>query len=60
MFRLGFMADFIPKSVVAGFINGMALIIILAQVGKITGIELKTEAFFPDLGMISRVHEDHY
>jgi SulP family sulfate permease len=59
--RVGFAADFIPKSVVAGFINGMALIIILAQVGKITGIELKTEAFFPRIyELISRIHEAHH
>jgi SulP family sulfate permease len=56
--RVGFVSDFIPKSVVAGFINGVALIIILAQVGKLTGIELKTDAFFPRLWeFISRVQE---
>ena len=58
VFRVGFVSDFIPKSVVAGFINGMALIIILAQVGKLTGIELKNEAFFPRLWeLISRAQE---
>ena len=31
--RVGFVSDFIPKSVVIGFINGIALIIILAQAG---------------------------
>jgi sulfate permease, SulP family len=59
--RVGFVADFIPKSVVAGFINGMALTIILAQVGKLTGIELKTAAFFPRIWeLISRIHEAHH
>jgi SulP family sulfate permease len=58
VFRVGFVSDFIPKSVVAGFLNGMALIIILAQVGKLTGIELKNEAFFPRLWeLISRAQE---
>ena len=47
LFRLGFIADFIPKSVVLGFINGMALIVIVAQVGKITGVELTQHDFFP-------------
>ncbi len=45
--RIGFIADFIPKSVVIGFLNGMALIIILAQVGNICGIELIQSDFFP-------------
>ncbi len=47
IFRLGFIADFIPKSVVLGFINGVALIIIMAEVGKICGIELTQTEFFP-------------
>ena len=40
-------SDFIPKSVVNGFINGIALIIILAQAGRFSGIELRNEASFP-------------
>jgi SulP family sulfate permease len=44
---LGFIADFIPKSVVQGFINGMALIIIMAQLGKMVGLELTQTEFFP-------------
>jgi len=47
IFRLGFIADFIPKSVVLGFINGVALIIIMAQIGRISGIELSQHDFFP-------------
>ena len=47
IFRLGFLADFIPKTVVLGFINGVALIVIMAQLGKITGIELTQHDFFP-------------
>ena len=54
--RIGFIADFIPKSVVLGFLNGMALIIILALSGKICGIELTAERFFsPVVGIF---HED--
>ena len=45
--RVGFIADFIPKSVITGFLNGMALIIIVSQLGKITGINLTQEDFFP-------------
>ena len=47
--RLGFVSDFIPRSVVNGFINGIALIIILAQAGRFSGIELKTRPFSPNI-----------
>ena len=58
--RLGFVADFIPKSVVSGFINGVALVIILAQAGRFLGIELKNEAFIPRVvELASRAHEAH-
>ena len=58
--RLGFVSDFIPKSVVNGFINGIALIIILAQAGRFSGIELKNEAFFPRIWeLVARAHEAH-
>ena len=60
MGRLGFVSDFIPKSVVSGFINGVALVIILAQAGRFTGIELKNEAFIPRLWeLVARAHEAH-
>ena len=58
--RLGFVSDFIPRSVVTGFINGIALIIIMAQAGRFSGIELKSENFFPRIfELISRHHEVH-
>ena len=58
--RLGFVADFIPKSVVNGFINGVALVIILAQAGRFLGIELKNEAFIPRIvELASRAREAH-
>ncbi len=56
--RRGYLADFIPKSVVNGFINGIALIVILSQAGRLSGIELKGAAFFPRIWeLISRYHE---
>jgi sulfate permease, SulP family len=58
--RIGFIADFIPKSVVLGFLNGMAFIIILAMAGKITGVELAQHDFFPRLWeFITKLHEIH-
>ncbi len=60
VFRVGFISDFIPKSVVTGFINGLGLIIILSQAGKLTGIDLKSAAFFPRIWeLYLRFHEVH-
>jgi sulfate permease, SulP family len=60
IFRLGFLADFIPKTVVLGFINGVALIVIVAQIGKITGIELTQHDFFPRLWeFYTKIHQTH-
>ncbi len=49
MARIGFIADFFPETVIVGFINGVALIIIFSQVGSLLGIELKQADFFPRL-----------
>lgn len=58
--RVGFVSDFIPKSVVIGFLNGMALIIILSQAGRISGIELKQEDFFLRLWELgAKIHSYH-
>jgi MFS superfamily sulfate permease-like transporter len=35
--RAGFLAEFIPKTIITGF-NGMALIMIASQLGKMTGV----------------------
>ncbi len=58
--RVGFISDFIPKSVVIGFLNGMALIIIMAQAGKICGLELTQSDFFPRVWeFYSKIHGAH-
>jgi len=61
VFRVGFISDFIPKSVVLGFLNGMALIIIAAQLGKLTGIQLMNNDFFPRLWeFYTKIGAAHY
>jgi SulP family sulfate permease len=61
VFRIGFISDFIPKSVVLGFLNGMALIVILAQAGTIFGIKLVQTDFFPRLWeFYTQIHATHH
>ena len=45
--RLGFVADFFGKPVLLGYINGVALIVIASQLGKLFGITVEVDEFFP-------------
>jgi sulfate permease, SulP family len=47
VFRLGFVADFFGKPVLLGYINGVALIVIASQLGKLLGISVGASDFFP-------------
>ena len=44
--RLGFVADFFGKPVLLGYINGVALIVISSQLGKLFGISVGADDFF--------------
>ncbi|WP_432723343.1 SulP family inorganic anion transporter [Jeongeupia wiesaeckerbachi] len=39
-FRLGFLADFLSRPILAGLLNGVAINIIIGQLGKISGLTL--------------------
>ena len=45
--RLGFVADFFGKPVLLGYINGIALTIIAGQLGKMFGLDIDSDDFFP-------------
>ena len=47
LLRLGFVADFFGKPVLLGYINGVALIVIASQLGKLLGINVGARDFFP-------------
>lgn len=58
--RLGFVADFPSQLVLLGFMTGTALIIIASQAGKLLGVRVANDDFFPrvwELG--SRLGESH-
>ncbi len=52
LLRLGFVADFFGKPVLLGYINGVALIVIASQLGKLLGIKVGARDFFAILGEI--------
>ncbi|CAM3247825.1 SulP family inorganic anion transporter [Nocardioides dubius] len=44
--RLGFLADFLSRPILIGFVGGLALEVLLSQVAKMLGIKLAEEGFF--------------
>ncbi|MDR2173772.1 MAG: SulP family inorganic anion transporter [Burkholderiales bacterium] len=40
-FRLGFLADLLSRSILMGLLNGVAIIIIVGQLGKVFGIDVE-------------------
>lgn len=49
VFRLGFLANFLSKPILVGFVGGLALEIMLSQVAKMLGIGLEDGEFFEKL-----------
>lgn len=41
-FRLGFLADFLSPPILAGFLNGVAISILVGQLGKVLGFEFSS------------------
>ena len=49
IFRLGFLADFLGKPVLVGFMNGIAISIVLGQIGKVFGFSIESGRIIPRL-----------
>lgn len=47
--RLGFIASFLSLPILTGFLNGIALLIIVGQMGKLLGVSVVAGNFFPTL-----------
>lgn len=47
--HLGFMADFLAKPVITGYMHGLAVIIFVGQLPKALGIEISASKIFPQL-----------
>ena len=52
--RLGFIADFLSKPLLVGYINGTALIVIVSQLGNLFGLSMENRDFFPRVGELVR------
>jgi hypothetical protein len=45
----GFVADFLAKPILVGFLNGVAIHIFLGQIGKVFGFSMKSHGIIPSL-----------
>lgn len=60
LLRLGFVADFLGKPVLVGFMNGMAVSIFLGQIGKVFGFPINARGIIPRLvEFSSRLGQTH-
>jgi high affinity sulfate transporter 1 len=48
-FRLGFVADLISKPTMIGYLNGLALTILVGQLPKLFGFSIDADGFIPEL-----------
>lgn len=62
VFRLGFLADFLSKPILIGFVGGLATDILLSQIAKMLGITVTSGAdFFPRLvELVSHLGSVHW
>ena len=59
-FRLGFLADFLGKPVLVGFMNGIAINIVLGQIGKVFGFSIESGSILPRLfEFVSKIPTTH-
>ncbi len=48
--RLGFLADLLSKPVLVGYMAGVAVIMMVSQLSKITGVPVDGDEFLPEMG----------
>lgn len=57
-FQLGFLANFLSKAVLVGFISGLGIEVLVSQIGKIMGIHVTAEEFIAEiLELVRRIPE---
>lgn len=58
--RLGFLANLLSKPILVGYMAGVAIIMIIGQLGKVSGITLESSSIFGNLvawlGQLDQIH----
>jgi len=52
--RLGFVADLLSRPILVGYLAGVAMIMIVGQLGKLTGVSVEGETFFGQVASFAR------
>jgi len=62
MLRLGGLANFLSRPILVGFLNGMGLVIISGQLGKLCGIPVRTDTgfFLRIADFVSKIGQTHF
>ncbi len=47
--RLAFLAELLSRPVLVGYMSGVAVLMIVSQLGKLTGIDVAADGFWPEL-----------
>lgn len=53
MARLGFMADFLSQPILTGYLNGVAILILIGQLPKLLGLSIDEDGVFDELAAIA-------
>jgi high affinity sulfate transporter 1 len=53
--RLGWMADYLSRPVLVGYMHGIAIVVVIAQLGKLLGLDIKATDPVPQLAEV--IHE---
>ncbi|MGA6827417.1 SulP family inorganic anion transporter [Nitrospira sp. NS4] len=60
VFRLGFLADFLAKPILVGYLNGVAISIFVGQVGKVVGFAMQSRGIIQMLiELAGKLHQTH-
>jgi high affinity sulfate transporter 1 len=60
IFRLGFLADFLAKPILVGYLNGVAISIFVGQVGKVVGFAMHSRGMIPMfIELAGKLHQTH-
>ncbi|MEO7351287.1 MAG: sulfate permease [Marmoricola sp.] len=58
--RLAFVAELLSRPVLVGYMSGVAVLMVVSQLGKLTGIVVTVDGFWPELAYVIRhVNEVH-
>jgi high affinity sulfate transporter 1 len=62
LLRLGGLANFLSRPILVGFLNGMGLVIISGQLGKLFGLRVRTDTgfFLRIADFVSKIGQSHF